>query len=128
MSERYLAPYVSFQGRAREAMEFYRTVFGGNVDLQAMDAQGASKPAGPTDRIFHARLDADGLAIIGSDGHPLYPPTVGDNMAIAVGGTDTDRLTKIFGSLSEVGVTKGPLTVQSSGATAGWSPTSSAST
>ena len=29
-----LSPYVNFQGRAREAMEFYRAALGGNLDLQ----------------------------------------------------------------------------------------------
>ena len=34
MSQQYLCPYINFQGRAREAMEFYQKVLGGNLDLQ----------------------------------------------------------------------------------------------
>ena len=54
-----LSPYVNFQGRAREAMEFYRSVLGGNLDLQTMNEQGQSKPAGPGDRVTYARLEAE---------------------------------------------------------------------
>ena len=60
MSQYYLSPYINFQGRAREGMEFYHRVFGGSFDLQTMDAKGAIKPAGPGDRIVHASLEADG--------------------------------------------------------------------
>lgn len=120
MSQQYLSPYINFQGRAREAMEFYHKVLGGKLDLQAWNEQGAPKPAGPGDRITHARLDADGVVIIASDGHPDYPAKVGDHMGIAVGGTDKDRLTKIFNGLAEGGQIKMPLAEQSQVANVGW--------
>ncbi len=120
MSQQYLSPYINFQGRAREAMEFYHKVLGGKLDLQTLNEQGVPKPAGPGDRITHSRLEADGATVIASDGHPNYPATVGDNMAIALGGTDKDRLTKIFNQLAEGGKIKMPLTAQPQGAGVGW--------
>ena len=120
MSQLSLSPFINFQGRAREAMEFYHKALGGELDLQTMNEQGASKPAGPGDRITQARLEADGARIIGSDGHPTYPPTVGDNMAVALGGMDKDRLTKLFNELAVGGKIKGPLTKQPSGAEVGY--------
>src|SRR5215467_11540122 len=83
-----LSPYVNFQGRAREAMEFYRAALGGNLDLQTMNEQAQSKPAGPQDRVIYARLEAEGAVIIASDGHPDYPAKVDNNMAIVLSGTD----------------------------------------
>ena len=121
MSRQYLGPYINFGGRAREAMEFYRKVLGGNLDLQTLTKQGAFKPAGPEDRIMNARLEAEGaFIIIGTDGHPDYAPTVGDNIAIALGGTDKGRLTKIFSDLAESGKIKGPLAKQPWGVEVGW--------
>lgn len=120
MSQQYLGPYINFQGRAREGMEFYHKVLGGNLDLQTSNEQGVPKPAGPGDRITHARLEADGAIVIASDGHPDYPPKVGENMAIALGGTDKGRLTKIFNQLAEGGKIKMPLAKQPSGADVGW--------
>ena len=83
MSQQSIGPYINFQGRAREAMEFYRKVLGGSLDLQAVNEQGVSSPAGPGDRVRQARLEADGALIIGTDGHPNYPASVGDHMAVA---------------------------------------------
>jgi PhnB protein len=120
MSKLQLSPYVNFQGQAREAMEFYHQVLGGHLVLQTVNEQGVSKPAGPGDRIMYARLEADGALIIGSDGHPDYPATVGENIAIGLVGTDKDRLTIIFNSLAEGGKIKMPLTEQPWGNHVGW--------
>lgn len=47
-----LNPYISFDGNAREAMEFYETVFGGNLELSTFGEAGMSehgvKPDGIT--------------------------------------------------------------------------------
>lgn len=116
MSTIHLSPYVNFQGQAREAMEFYHQALGGTLDLRTMSAQGVSTPACPGDRITHARLQAEGAVIVGSDGHPNFPPTTGDNMAIALSGTDKDRLSTIFSALAEGGHIKMPLSERSGGA------------
>ena len=113
MSRQYLGPYINFQGRAREAMEFYHGVLGGKLDLQTSNEQGALKPAGPEDRITHAQLEADGVHIIATDGHPDYPAKVGENVAVALGGTDKDRLTEMFKDLAEGGRIKMALTSSS---------------
>src|SRR5713226_8517134 len=120
MSQQYLGPYINFQGRAREAMEFYHRVLGGRLDLQASNEQGVLKSAGPRDRIMNARLEADGALIVASDGHPDYPAKVGENMAIALAGTDRVRVSKIFNDLADGGKIKGPLTKQPGGGEVGW--------
>jgi PhnB protein len=106
-----LSPFINFQGRAREAMEFYRKVLGGTLELP---------PAGSEERIGQARLEADGVLIIGTDGHPDYPATVGDNMALSIGGTDKERLTRIFSTLAEGGKVQMPLARQPWGNEVGW--------
>ncbi|HEX2645905.1 MAG TPA: VOC family protein, partial [Candidatus Dormibacteraeota bacterium] len=98
MSKNYVAPYVNLQGRAREAIEFYRDVLGGTVKVDEEDG-----------RVSLAQLDAEGIVLFATDGHPKFGPTVGDNMAIVLGGSDKDRLTEAFQALSEGGRVKGPL-------------------
>jgi PhnB protein len=120
MSAFQLSTYINFQGRAREAMEFYHQVLGGTLDLHTINEQGQPVPANEGARIAHAQLDADGARIIGTDGHPSYPATAGDNMAIALRGTDSEQLTSIFNALAEGGKVKMPLTEQPWGAAAGW--------
>src|SRR5258708_34440570 len=106
MSKIQLSPYVNFQGRAREAMEFYHKVLGGNLDLQTLNEQGVSKPDGPGNSIMHARLDADGALILATEGHPRYPAKAGKNMALALGATTKGKLTKICKDPTEGGKIK----------------------
>jgi PhnB protein len=120
MSRVYTNPYINFQGRAREAMEFYHQVLGGKLNLLTMDEKGVPKPAGPGDTIAHSHLDADGAVIMATDGSPDYPATAGDNMAVVLGGMDKDRLTKAFNGLAEGGQIKMPLAPQSWGADLGY--------
>lgn len=102
MSRIQISPYVNFHGRAREAMAAYHQALGGKLDLQAL------------------RLEIDGAVIIGSDGHRDYPPHAGNNMAIALGGTDRDRLTKAFNDLAEGGKVQMQLARQAWGGESGW--------
>jgi PhnB protein len=110
MSTIQLNPFINFQGRAREAMELYQKVLGGKLDLQA----------GPNDRIGQARLEADGVLIVASDGHPDYPAKVGDNLALSLSGTDQARLARIFNALAEGGRVNMPLAKQPWGGEVGW--------
>ncbi len=120
MSTFHITPYINFRGRAREAMEFYHRILGGHLDLLAAADDGGTKVAGPDDRIMHAQLEAEGAHIFASDGHPDYPPTVGDHIGIALGGTDASRITAIFNGLAEGGYVKSPLAEQPWGGQLGW--------
>jgi PhnB protein len=115
-----VGPYINFQGRAREAMELYHSILGGKLELYAADENGAPRPAGPGDRIQHARLSGDGFLVIGSDGHPSYPASSGDNIALALVGSDRAAMQMAFERLSEGGQVKMPLTEGPWGGAAAW--------
>jgi len=119
MAER-VAPYINFQGRAREAMQLYHAILGGKLELFAAGDGGAPRPAKPGERIQYARLSGEGFLIIGSDGHPDYPPTSGDNIAVALVGSDRDAMRSAFSKLSEGGKVKMPLTEGPWGGGAAW--------
>lgn len=114
------APYINFQGRAREAMTFYQAVFGGKLSLYAADKTGMPRDAQEGDPIMYARLEADGVLILGSDGNPSFPPTVGDHIAIVLMGTDRAALVTAFDRLAEGGKVKGPIREAPWGGAAGW--------
>jgi PhnB protein len=120
MSELAANPYINFQGRAQEALKFYHEALSGELTLMTEDPQGPPKPAGPHDHIMHGSLASDGLLIMGSDGHPDYPPTVGNNLAIALSGSDRDRLSNAFEKLSAGGQVKQPLKTESWGDSFGY--------
>jgi PhnB protein len=120
MSAINLSPYINFQGKAREALEFYHSALGGQLDLYALNERGEAQPAGPDDRITFGRLETDGALIFATDGHPKYPPTVGEHMAITLSGTDKERITALFTALAEGGKVKGKLTPQQWGGENGY--------
>jgi PhnB protein len=115
MSTASANPYINFNGHAREAMEFYHKALGGTLDLLTENEQGPPKAAGPDDHIMHSALEADGILIMGTDGHPDYPTTAGDNVAVAVMGDDEERLTSVFELLSNGGTIKQALKIESWG-------------
>ncbi len=115
-----IAPYINFQGRAREAMGLYQSVLGGELQLFTAGEGGAPQKAKPGDAIMHARLAGDGFLIIGSDGHPSYPPTTGDNLAIVLVGSDRVAMQSAFDKLAEGGKVKMPLKEGPWGGAAAW--------
>ena len=115
-----VAPYINFLGRAREAMEFYHSILGGTLELYAAGKDGAPRPAQAGDPIQHARLSGEGFLLIGSDGHPSYPPTHGDNIAIVLVGNDRATMQSAFEKLSQGGKVKMPLTEGPWGGAAAW--------
>ena len=120
MSQLSASPYINFQGQARQAMEFYHDALGGELQLLAFSPDGPPKEAGPGDAIMHSMLESDGVIIMGSDGMPAYPAVVGENVAIALSGSDRERLTEVFNKLSEGGQVKQPLKEESWGAMFGY--------
>ena len=66
-----LNPYLSFAGNAREAMEFYRSVFGGELSLFTYGESGATEDPADSDKIMHGQLETpDGYCLMGSDTPP----------------------------------------------------------
>jgi PhnB protein len=115
----HLAPYINFQGHAREAMEHYQKVLGGKLEMFTADERGQPKPAGQGDSIMYARLESEAVVIVASDGNPKYPAKVGEHIGLSLVSSDRARLTKAFDELAEGGQVKMPLTDQPWG-TAGW--------
>ena len=65
-----LNPYISFDGNARQAMEFYKDVFGGTLALNTFGEYGAPEGEG-ADKIMHAMLESDtGYTLMGADTPP----------------------------------------------------------
>src|SRR5476651_366314 len=114
MNQLFINPYINFGGRAQEALKFYNQALGGDLDMQVLNPDGPPKPAQEGDKLMHGRLDADGAIIMGTDGMG-DTANVGDNMSIALGGTDSDRLHKIFEDLSKDGTSITPLKKESWG-------------
>ena len=107
-----LNPYISFDGTARKAMEFYQDVFGGTLTSNTFGEYGAAD--GPAaDQIMHAQLVTDGgITLMGADTppHETYKP--GENISISLSGADGDELRGYWEKLSTAGKVLVPLEKQ----------------
>ena len=103
-----LNPYLSFAGNAREAMEFYASVFGGELNIMAFgDMGGMGMPEDQHHLVMHADIMVnDGVTLMGADmGEHAHP-----NGSISMSGDDDDTLRGWFAGLAEGGEVKEPLT------------------
>ena len=70
-----LNPYLHFQGNAREAMEFYRGVLGGDLVATTFAEGGVPHDPADADKVMHAQLEtANGQTLMAADS-PTGQPT-----------------------------------------------------
>ena len=111
MSSR-LNPYVSFSDNARQAMEFYKDVFGGTLTLSTFGDFGAPDPSS-ADKIMHGQLETErGFTLMGADTPPGMEHRPGNAVAVSLSGDDADDLRGYFARLSEGGTVTMPLEKQ----------------
>lgn len=99
--------YLNFGGNAREAMEFYKSVFGGEfssvVTFGDFPMEGVTIPEADRDKMMHISLPLGGDAVLmASDvleslGHSL---TVGNNVYVSVHPDSREEADRIFEGLS----------------------------
>jgi PhnB protein len=111
MSSR-LNPYISFPGTAREAMEFYQSVFGGTLTISTFGEFGAPDPA-LADKVMHSQLEsAAGYTIMGADLAPGMQLTEGSTITVSLSGDDSDALRGYWEKLAAGGQVTMPLEKQ----------------
>jgi PhnB protein len=107
-----LNPYISFPGNARDAMEFYRSVFGGTLAVTTF-GELAPQNAPDPDNIMHGMLETDsGFTLMGADTPPGMEHKPGNNMAVSLSGDDADELRGYWEQLSDGGTIAVPLEKQ----------------
>lgn len=110
-----LNPYIQFKDNAREAMEFYKTVFGGELTVSTFGEFGGGDPehAAPADGVMHSQLVTDGgLTLMAADTPPGMTGSEGASISISLSGDDADELRGYWEKLSEGGQVQVPLEKQ----------------
>jgi PhnB protein len=107
-----LNPYITFNGNARDAMEFYRTVFGGELNVSTFGEFGQADAPG-ADKVMHAQLETPaGFTLMASDTGPgmgeVQPST---SITISLSGDDQD-LRGYWEKLADGGTVTMPLEKQ----------------
>lgn len=104
-------PYLAFEGRCDEAIEFYKTAIGAKVQMlmRFRDAPDQSMIS-PTnkDKVMHAALSAGDATILMSDGRCTGSPNF-NGIALALSaGSDADA-ERVFNALADGGKVSMPM-------------------
>lgn len=100
-----LNPYISFKNNAREAMDFYKSVFGGELTVSTFK-EGMGDQGSQGDLIMHAMLDIPGeMTLMASDTpeHMEYKPAQGMSISLSGESSDEEKLTNYWNSLLDGG-------------------------
>ena len=105
--------YIGFNGNAREAMEFYQSVFGGEIHLDTFGnyaEHGMPVSDGDTDKIMHGYLKGDtGIEIMSSDTPSGSEFDPGQRITLALSGDDKATLGSYWDKLSAEGEVTMPM-------------------
>ncbi|MFD4676693.1 VOC family protein [Lentzea sp. NPDC058450] len=106
-----LNPYISFDGQARQAMEFYHSVFGGELKMNTFGEFGMQDTP-QADQIMHAQLETElGYTIMASDTPPGMDFQSGSRITVSLSG-DEEVLREYFSKLAVGGKVGTPLEKQ----------------
>ena len=114
MSHTVIQPYLFFGGRCEEALEFYHTALGAQVDflMRYKDSPEPTPagmlPPGFENKVMHATFSISGNTLMASDGSGEPPNFAGCSLSLAVP-TEAEA-NRAFAALAAGGAVKMPLT------------------
>jgi PhnB protein len=107
-----LNPYIGFQDTARQALEFYRGVFGGEVTLSTF-GEGMGDQGPDADKIMHGQLETPaGYTLMVSDAPAGMERSSGSQISVSLSGDDADELRGYFTKLADGGSVTVPMEKQ----------------
>ncbi len=109
-----LNPYMHFIDNARAAMEFYKSVFGGELTVMTFGQGGMSSDPAVKDMVMHSQLETkNGFTLMASDTppHMMEHAKVGGSISISLSGGSSDEaeLKSYWSKLIEGGSVFAPL-------------------
>lgn len=98
-------PYLSFDGNCADAMRFYQSVLGGELQLMPMGESpiAADLPPGAGSRIMHASISLDGGVLMASDSMPGMPFEAMKGVAVTLAYKDVEKGRSVFNALVDDG-------------------------
>ena len=110
-----LNPYLNFNGNARQALDFYTSVFGGNLTVSTF-ADFGSKDEPNADKIMHGQLETEaGYTLMAADAPPGMESPGMHGFGVSLSGDDADTLRGYYDKLSDGGTVTMPIQKQSWG-------------
>lgn len=107
-----LTPYINFKDNAREAMEFYHSVLGGELTVQTFGDFHAPVQPDELTLVMHSQVETpNGLTLMASDSpaHVGYHEPQGFSVSLSGAAGDGDTLRAYFDGLAAGGTVTQPL-------------------
>jgi PhnB protein len=105
-----LDPYLSFKDNARQAMEFYKTVFGGKLTISTFKEYHASQDPSEDNKVMHAMLVAEnGITFMAADTPNSMGYQPGASISLSLSGNNLGELKAYFEKLAAGGKVAQPL-------------------
>ena len=105
-----LEPHISFRDNTRQAMEFYKSVFGGKLTMSTFQEFHASQDPSEDNKIMHAVLVAEnGITFMASDTPNRMEYRPGMNFSMSLSGENAAEIKTYFEKLSAGGKVTMPL-------------------
>jgi PhnB protein len=105
-----LNPYLNFRDNAREALEFYHSVFGGQLNMSTFKEFNASQDPAEDDLIMHGQLEGDrGVVLMCSDIPSRMDYKGHEGFSVSLSGDDEPVLRGWFEKLADGGTVTMPL-------------------
>jgi PhnB protein len=99
-----LNPYLSFRDNAREAMDFYQSVFGGELTSSTFADFQASEDPAEQDKVMHSMLvTPNDLVLMAADTPNSMELVLGSNFAVSLSGDDEADLLGYWEKLGDGG-------------------------
>jgi PhnB protein len=103
-------PYLHFDGNGREAIDFYRDVFGGELTTSTYAEGGMADNPADADRLMHGLLETDaGFTLMAADGPTGTPADAVGGFSVSLSGDDETELRGYWDRLAEGGTVTMPL-------------------
>ena len=100
----YLNPYIGFAGSARQALEFYHSIFGGELSVVTYKEYSMSEGPDQDNLLMHGMLITEkGMRIMAADTGTTLKPGDPSKIAIMIEGDDKEALSSYWQKLSADG-------------------------
>jgi len=105
-----LTPYLTFNGNCAEAMEFYKSCVGGELEINKVgDSPVANDMPDKKDWVMHSMLKSGGIVLMASDLMMGGEVNQGNSVTLTLSGGSLAELTEMFNKLKEGGTVRQPL-------------------
>ena len=109
-----IQPYLFFNGRCEEAVEFYHKALGAEVEMMMRFKESPEPPKpgmvppGFENKIMHTSFRVGGTTVMASDGHSAEKANF-DGFSLAISVANEAEADRVFGALANGGQVRMPL-------------------